>query len=419
MGGDPGWRGRERRRYRTNPDTARLQRWPSPVRGPRPLRARRRPAQGHRRADRGLERGDRYQTLLGVTGVGQDDDPGATSSPTTASRRWSSRTTRRSPPSSTASSGSSFPHNAVEYFVSYYDYYQPEAYVPSTDMYIEKDASINEDIERLRLRATSSLMEREDVVIVATVSAIYGLGDPVEYRELMVTRRSRASSAGATTILARAGAHPVRPQRRRLRAGHLPRARRHRSRSSRPTRSRRSASSSGATRSSGSARSTRSPATPSPQLDQCAIYPAKHFVTQRPTIERAVQADPRRAGGAAAASCKTAGQAARGAAARVAHQLRHRDAARGRHLRRHRELLAPPHRPRGRASGPPACSTTSRADFLVVVDESHVTLPQIGGMFNGDRARKLTLVEYGFRLPSRARQPAAAVRRVHGAGRRR
>jgi len=80
-----------------------------------------------------------------------------------------------------------FPRNAVEYFISYYDYYQPEAYVPATDTYIAKDASINEDIEALRLRATSSLMEREDVVIVATVSAIYGLGDPAEYRALMAT----------------------------------------------------------------------------------------------------------------------------------------------------------------------------------------------------------------------------------------
>ena len=80
-----------------------------------------------------------------------------------------------------------FPKNAVEYFISYYDYYQPEAYVPTTDTYIEKDASINEDIDRLRLRATSSLMERDDVVIVSTVSAIYGLGDPLTYKETMVT----------------------------------------------------------------------------------------------------------------------------------------------------------------------------------------------------------------------------------------
>jgi excinuclease ABC subunit B len=93
------------------------------------------------------------------------------------------------------------PANAVEYFVSYYDYYQPEAYVPATDVYIEKDASINQDIESLRLRATSSLMEREDVVIVATVSAIYGLGDPVEYRKLMVTVR-RGEQRGRDDVLA-------------------------------------------------------------------------------------------------------------------------------------------------------------------------------------------------------------------------
>ena len=79
-----------------------------------------------------------------------------------------------------------FPNNAVEYFVSYYDYYQPEAYVPATDTYIEKDASINEDIERLRLRATSSLIEREDVIVVASVSCIYGLGNPTDYRSLML-----------------------------------------------------------------------------------------------------------------------------------------------------------------------------------------------------------------------------------------
>src|SRR3712207_9324655 len=90
----------------------------------------------------------------------------------------------RRPPRSTL-----FPYTTLfrSYFVSYYDYYQPEAYVPSTDVYIEKDASINQDIESLRLRATTSLMEREDVVIVATVSAIYGLGDPAEYRKLMAT----------------------------------------------------------------------------------------------------------------------------------------------------------------------------------------------------------------------------------------
>src|SRR5215208_3217678 len=134
----------------------------------------------------GLERNDRFQALLGVTGSGK------TMTMANVIKQYRRPTLVLSHNKTLAAQlygelKSFFPHNAVEYFISYYDYYQPEAYVPTTDTYIEKDASINEDIDRLRLRATSSLMEREDVVIVATVSAIYGLGDPVEYREQMVT----------------------------------------------------------------------------------------------------------------------------------------------------------------------------------------------------------------------------------------
>src|SRR5256714_5387776 len=134
----------------------------------------------------GLARDDRYQTLLGVTGSGK------TMTMAHVIARFGRPTLVLSHNKTLAAQlygelKSFFPRSAVEYFISYYDYYQPEAYVPSTDTYIEKDASINEDIQALRLRATSSLMEREDVVIVATVSAIYGLGDPVEYRQLMVT----------------------------------------------------------------------------------------------------------------------------------------------------------------------------------------------------------------------------------------
>src|SRR5881392_3836448 len=134
----------------------------------------------------GLARDDRYQTLLGVTGSGK------TMTMAHVVKRFGRPTLVLSHNKTLAAQlygelKGFFPHNAVEYFISYYDYYQPEAYVPSTDTYIEKDASINEDIDRLRLRATSSLMERDDVVIVATVSAIYGLGDPVEYRAQMVT----------------------------------------------------------------------------------------------------------------------------------------------------------------------------------------------------------------------------------------
>src|SRR5204863_4978209 len=125
----------------------------------------------------GIRRGERDQVLLGVTGSGK----------TFTMAHVIARTQRPAiilAPNKTLAAQlygemrSFFPDNAVEYFVSYYDYYQPEAYVPSSDTYIEKDASINDDIDRLRLRSTSSLMERDDVVIVATVSAIYGLGDP-------------------------------------------------------------------------------------------------------------------------------------------------------------------------------------------------------------------------------------------------
>src|SRR5919112_375576 len=133
----------------------------------------------------GLERNDRFQALLGVTGSGK------TMTMANVIARYGKPTLVLSHNKTLAAQlygeiKSFFPHNAVEYFISYYDYYQPEAYVPSSDTYIEKDASINEDIDRLRLRATSSLMEREDVIIVATVSAIYGLGDPRSYREQMV-----------------------------------------------------------------------------------------------------------------------------------------------------------------------------------------------------------------------------------------
>src|SRR2546422_6956104 len=134
----------------------------------------------------GLARGDRYQTLLGVTGSGK------TMTMAHVIAQLGRPTIVLSHNKTLAAQlygelKAFFPKNAVEFFISYYDYYQPEAYVPATDTYIAKDSSINDDIDRLRLRATSSLMERDDVIIVATVSAIYGLGDPQQYREQMVT----------------------------------------------------------------------------------------------------------------------------------------------------------------------------------------------------------------------------------------
>src|SRR3977135_972226 len=144
----------------------------------------------------GLRRGDKYQTLLGVTGSGktmtmahvvadfQKPTLVLSHNKTLAAQLYGELKTF-------------FPSNAVEFFISYYDYYQPEAYVPSTDTYIAKDSSINDDIERLRLRATSSLMERDDVIIVASVSAIYGLGDPELYQELLGTAEHGAAAGGA------------------------------------------------------------------------------------------------------------------------------------------------------------------------------------------------------------------------------
>jgi excinuclease ABC subunit B len=133
----------------------------------------------------GLEAGRRFQTLLGATGTGKTFTIGH------VIRNYGRPTLVMSHNKTLAAQlygelKQLFPNNAVEYFISYYDYYQPEAYIPATDTYIEKDASINEDIDRLRLRTTSSLIEREDVIVVASVSAIYGLGSPREYRELMV-----------------------------------------------------------------------------------------------------------------------------------------------------------------------------------------------------------------------------------------
>ncbi len=343
----------------------------------------------------GLRRGDRYQTLLGVTGSGKT----MTLAHTIANYRKPTLVLSHNKTLAAQLYGELrqfLPRNAVEYFVSYYDYYQPEAYVPATDVYIEKDASINQDIESLRLRATSSLMEREDVVIVATVSAIYGLGDPVEYRKLMVTV-ARGEQRGRDGVLAELvriqygrndvafeqGTFRVRGDSVEIFPAYAEQAIRIEFWGDEVERI-----------------SKINPLTGDTiaQLDQCAIYPAKHFVTERAKIERAV------------------------------HLIRAELAERLLELRSAGKLLEAQRlesrtgfdiemllevgtcagienysRPlSGRRPGErPACLLDYfPADYLVVVDESHVSLPQIGGMYNGDRARKLTLVDYGFRLPS-------------------
>ena len=209
------------------------------------------------------------------------------------------------------------PNNAVEYFVSYYDYYQPEAYIPQTDTYIEKDSSINDEIERLRHSATNSLLTRRDVIVVASVSCIYGLGTPQEYVDRMAAAQGRRGGRPRrpAAALRRDAVHPQRP---RLH----PRARSAcaatRSRSSRSTRSSPSASSSSATRSSGSTRCTRSPARSSHEETEMYVFPASHYVAGPERMERAIGGIELELAGPAGA-VRAAGQAARGAAAAHAH----------------------------------------------------------------------------------------------------
>ncbi len=343
----------------------------------------------------GLTRGDRFQTLLGVTGSGK------TMTVANVIRNIGKPTLVLSHNKTLAAQlygelKSFFPHNAVEYFISYYDYYQPEAYVPSTDTYIEKDASINEDIDRLRLRATSSLMEREDVVIVATVSAIYGLGDPVQYREQMVTLTTGQHIARDDILRAlvkiqysrndvafERGTFRVRGDTVEILPAYEEQGVRVEMWGDEIERISKINALTGETIA---------------VLDRSAIYPAKHFVTNRPTLERAVKLI-RQELVERLAILKTQNkllEAQRlesrtnfdiemmleiGTCAGIENYSRHLS---------------------GRNEGErPACLFDYfPEDFLVIVDESHVTLPQIGGMFNGDRARKLTLVDYGFRLPS-------------------
>jgi excinuclease ABC subunit B len=344
---------------------------------------------------RGLHRGDRYQTLLGVTGSGKT----MTLAHVIAEYRRPTLVLSHNKTLAAQLYGELkqfMPRNAVEYFVSYYDYYQPEAYVPATDVYIEKDASINEDIEALRLRATSSLMEREDVVIVATVSAIYGLGDPATYRSMMFTLRAgepRGRDAILEDLVAiqymrndvsfEPGTFRVRGDTIEIYPAYEEQAVRVELWGDLIERISKIEPLTGNTIA---------------RLDQCAIYPAKHFVTERPAIERAVRLI-RDELAVCLAELKAAGKLLE---AQRLESRTHFDVEMLLEIgtcpgieNYSRHLTA-------RAQGErPACLLDYfPSDYLVVVDESHASLPQIGGMFNGDRARKTTLVEYGFRLPS-------------------
>ena len=343
----------------------------------------------------GLVRGDRFQTLLGVTGSGKT----MTMAHVIAAHGRPALVLSHNKTLAAQLYGELkgfFPQNAVEYFISYYDYYQPEAYVPASDTYIEKDASINEDIDRLRLRATSSLMEREDVIIVATVSAIYGLGDPETYRQAMVTLQVGQTIArdeilralvriqyGRNDVNFERGTFRVRGDTVEIFPAYEEQAVRIEMFGDLIERIAKIDPLTGSTIAT---------------LPRTAVYPAKHFVTTRPTLERAVK-EIRAELVERLATLKGAGKLLE------AQRLESRtnfdiemmlEIGTCPGIENYSRILA------GRQPGArPACLLDYFPDdFLVVVDESHVTLPQIGGMFNGDRARKTTLVEYGFRLPS-------------------
>jgi excinuclease ABC subunit B len=345
---------------------------------------------------RSLEAGNRHQTLLGVTGSGKTFTAAnviaALNKPTLVISHNKTLAAQLY-----SEFKQFFPENAVEYFVSYFDYYQPEAYIPRTDTYIEKDSSINEEIERLRLSATTSLLSRSDVIVVASVSCIYGLGSPEDYANMVcvVTRGTQMSRelllAKLVDMLYERNDIALSRGKFRVRGDVVevyP-----------------ATFDEEAVRVEFFGDEIESivkfdPTTghPSEVLDRFPFYPAKQFVTPHEKMQRAIKA--------------------------IRSELEERitwfenqaKLLEAQRIRMRTEFDLEMMQEMGfcsgienysrHLSGRPAGSRPYTLldffprDFLLVIDESHATVPQIGGMYEGDRSRKLTLVEYGFRLPS-------------------
>ena len=289
-----------------------------------------------------------------------------------------------------------FPNNAVEYFVSYYDYYQPEAYIPQTDTYIEKDASINEEIERLRLAATNSLIHREDVIIVASVSCIYGIGSPEDYRGMLVALR-KGEEHPRDEIMRKL----VDVQYHRNDIATLPGTFRAR----------------GDTLDvfpsyakdgirieffgdtiEGLRRIDPLTGKTLETLDHATVSPARHFVMPEEKLAPAIVRIEKELE-------ERVAELERGQKLLEAQRLRMRTTYDLEMLREVGycsgiENYSGPLSGRPRGSRPSTLMDFFGEGFLTIIDESHVTLPQIRGMYNGDQARKHTLVENGFRLPS-------------------
>jgi excinuclease ABC subunit B len=378
----------------------------------------------------GIRDGLSYQTLLGVTGSGktftmanviaQLGRPAMVMAPnkTLAAQLYSEFR-------------DFFPENAVEYFVSYYDYYQPEAYVPSRDVFIEKDSSINEQIEQMRLSATKALLEREDCVIVATVSAIYGIGDPVDYHGMILhlvamTRRSEASGAGMDTT------HPL--SKSDGSAGSAAQGVSHNKKITQRDVIKRliemqyerndidfsrgkfrvrgdvidifpAESSEDALRvtlfdDEVETLSLFDPLTGRilQQVARYTVYPSSHYVTPRSTVLSALETIKVEL---AERIAFFQGENKLVEAQRIAERTRHdlemlNEIGFTKGIENYSRHLS------GRKAGepPPTLIDYLPANALMFLDESHVMIPQVGAMYKGDRARKENLVNYGFRLPS-------------------
>jgi excinuclease ABC subunit B len=342
-----------------------------------------------------IRAGDQYQTLLGATGTGK-----------TATMAWIVEQVQK--PTLVIAHNKTLaaqlcnefreflPDNAVEYFVSYYDYYQPEAYVPQADLYIEKDASINDDIDRLRHAATSALLVRKDVLIVASVSCIYGLGSPVEYeektvllgvgleidRDVMLRKLVDIQYARNDSFLGR-GRFRVRGDVVEVQPAHMESAYRISFFGDEVEQITHFDPLSGEIYA---------------RLEHLAIFPATQYVTSRDTIERSI--------GEIRHELEQQVKLFESQAKLLeAHRIRQRteydmemlqELGYCNGIENYSRILDG--RPAG--SAPHTLLDFFPDDFVVMVDESHQTVPQLGGMYEGDRSRKETLVDYGFRLPS-------------------
>ena len=351
---------------------------------------------------KGVEEGKHHQVLLGVTGSGK------TFTIANLIERVQKPTLLISPNKILAAQlyaefKAFFPDNAVEYFISYYDYYQPEAYIPQTDTYIEKDSSINDHIDRLRLKATSSLLERRDVIIVASVSCIYNLGSPKEYRDMCAFVEKGGRKPREQLLRELVDIHyernDVEFSRGKFRVkgdtvevfpAYLETGLRIEFYGDEVERIREIHPVTGET---------------IEEKTRTLIYPARHFVMQRSEIEAALdrikaELDERLKVMTAEGKLLEA-QRLQQRTRYDMEMLKETGFCHG--IENYSRLLS------GRPAGTrPAClldyfyasSMDKAGDFMVVIDESHITLPQIRGMYEGDKSRKQTLVDFGFRLPS-------------------